>query len=154
MAQSSEAAASTAAVPEITLTVWAVGEDVTAEGFTITKGKTISTRVKEIAKMFEPAARKLAFYRVSQKDMQNIAKRIKTESQFTKPELEIDALTDLTEDTWVLAVAERKVSATGKCPHSIVFPSVVRSLLTWSRALCVRCCGCLCRGRQRRRGRW
>jgi hypothetical protein len=30
-------------------------------------------------------------------------------------------------------------STTGKCLHSIAFPSVARSSLTWSCALCVRC---------------
>jgi hypothetical protein len=38
---------------------------------------------------------------------------------------------------WLLAVVTSKSaassSATGKCPHSIVFPSVARSSLTWSR---------------------
>ncbi len=45
-------------------------------------------------------------------------------------------------------------STTGTCLHSIVFPSVARSSLTWSCALCVRCVVALCRGRKRWWRRW
>jgi hypothetical protein len=60
----------------------------------------------------------------------------------------------LSADSFLLAVGTLQQaeppSAQGKWPHSIVFPSVARSSLTWS--LCFMCplCGCLCRGRQRR----
>jgi hypothetical protein len=53
--------------------------------------------------------------------------------------------------SYLLAVVTPKSAApsstTGKCPHNVVVPSVARSSLTWSCALCVRCCGCWCRGR-------
>jgi hypothetical protein len=50
-------------------------------------------------------------------------------------------------DQYLLALVEAAPSsATGKCPHSIGFPSVARSSLTWSRCFVCPLCGCWCRG--------
>jgi hypothetical protein len=46
----------------------------------------------------------------------------------------VDAEEGLAANSWLLAIGTLTTppSAQGKCPHSIVFPSVARSSLTWS----------------------
>ena len=85
----------------------------------------------------------LTFWKLSKADVKPLAKGTLTQEAIVTDEERCIYATDtmaepvVSPGDWLLAVGTLKSaapsSATGKYPHSIVFPSVARSSLTWSR---------------------
>jgi hypothetical protein len=158
MAESSAAAASTAAVPgEVTVSLRIAGRGSAAqfEGPT-NVGLFLNAVVDAKPGLFRDFLRA---YRVPcTREKLAIAETAKSEADAERAgELLLPRVDAIAAGDYILVVLLQQAapsSTTGKCPHSIVFPSVARSSLTWS--LCFMCplCGCRCRGRtERQRGR-
>ncbi len=137
MAESSAAAASTAGVPsEVTVSLRIAGRGSAAqfEGPTDV-GLFLNAVVDAKAGLFRDFLRA---YRVPRE----IAKLRATEKADTDAkaeevgELLVPSVDTISANDYILLVQVQPPapsSATGKCPYSIVFPSVARSSLTWSR---------------------
>jgi hypothetical protein len=160
MAESSAAAASTAAVPsEVTVPLkvkWGGGG--VAQTMKLSPTLTVGDLATKVVAYFDLQPRSLAlfvFYDEEQKSRARTAAIMTADAAIALGGKELrndEVLIGAIGATWLLAVGTPQAapsSTTGKCAHSIVFPSVARSSLTWSCALCVRCVVALCRGRKR-----
>ena len=98
-----------------------------------TRGQTIA----EFRQKLYPngAIADIVFYKITKEEMDSIWEQpIDVENALLQGRSPLKPGDALLEDmTFLIAVTRTPSSATGKCPHSIVFPSVARSSLTWSR---------------------
>ena len=148
MAENSAAAASTAAVPaKITTTVKLVGvKGAAPTGFEHDYGDTVGVLAGMIGAQWKHFVQSGTVHLHEVPD----SKKRAAKSAFIRNEEDartnygagdaIDPEESLTANSFLLAIgnltpAAAPPAASGTCPHSIVFPSVARSSLTWSRCL-------------------
>ncbi len=97
-----------------------------------TRGQTIA----EFRQKLYPngAITDMVFYKITKEEMDSIwEKPIDVENALLEGKSPLKPDTALLEGIiFLIAVTRRSSSTTGKCPHSIVFPSIARSSLTWS----------------------
>jgi hypothetical protein len=160
----SSAAARTAGAPVITTTVKLVGsKDATPQGFEHGPTKLASALTTQVEEKFAAFVQSgtVSLYRVPDTKKIDAKTRFienKHDAQTNFGAMLVDTEETLSANSFLLAIgilhsnapAAAPSSAPGQCPHSMVFPSVARSSLTWSRCFVAP----LYRGRKRWGERW